>query len=71
MNPATVAAGRPTAFTTLISSFEGTPKSLNYFPALNVLENGSAPTVLMGPGLPGPGIISVSDVALELPIRRL
>jgi ABC-2 type transport system ATP-binding protein len=57
VNPAAEAAGRPTAFTYLMPSFDGTPISVNYFPSLDVSrgEVGSAPTVLMGPGLPGPG----------------
>ena len=56
-DPFAKAAGRPTAFTYLMPSFDGTPISLNYFPATN-LANGvvsSAPTVVNGPGLPGPG----------------
>lgn len=57
VKPSVKAAGRPTAFTYLMPSFDGTPISVNYFPALNVARNQSdtAPTVLMGPGLPGPG----------------
>ena len=55
--PAPEAAGRPTAFTYLMPSFDGALISVNYFPALNVArgEVVSAPTVLTGPGLPGPG----------------
>ena len=57
VNPTAEAAGRPTAFTYLMPSFDGVPISVNYFPALNVSrgETASAPTVLMGPGLPAAG----------------
>lgn len=51
--PHAVAAGRPTAFTYLMPSFDGTGISVNYFPALNVAagEVSSAPTVLAASGL--------------------
>lgn len=57
VDPTAEAGGRPTAFTDVMPSFDGTPISINYFPALNVAHGqvDSAPTVLMGPGLPGPG----------------
>ncbi|MCB1265807.1 MAG: peptidase S15 [Mycobacterium sp.] len=57
VSPATEADGRPTAFTHLVPSFDDTPISVNYFPALDLARglSASAPTVLMGPGLPGPG----------------
>jgi ABC-2 type transport system ATP-binding protein len=57
VEPHAQAAGRPTAFTYLMPSFDSTPISVNYFPALDVArgEVDSAPTVLMSPGLPGPG----------------
>ena len=57
VHPAAEAAGRPTAFTYLMPTFDGVGISLNYFPALNVArgQSSSAPTVLMGPGLPAAG----------------
>ena len=53
VNPYTEAAGRPTAFTYKMPSFDGTPISVNYFPALNVADGSvdSAPTVLAASGL--------------------
>jgi ABC-2 type transport system ATP-binding protein len=57
VTPSAEAAGRPIAFTYLMPSFDGTPISINYYPATDV-ANGTAPfapTVLNGPGLPGPG----------------
>lgn len=56
-DPYDLAAGRPTAFTTPVRSFDGTPISVNYFPALTVArgQTTAAPTVMLGPGLPGPG----------------
>jgi ABC-2 type transport system ATP-binding protein len=66
---AALAAGRPVAFTYLMPSFDGTPISVNYFPATNV-SNGdveSAPTVLNGPDLGFPGntdVFSVWDTSL-------
>ena len=55
VRPAEEAAGRPTAFTSLMPSFDTTSISVNYFPALDIVGGGSAPTVLLGPGLPGAG----------------
>ena len=53
VNPFEVAAGRPTAFTYQMPSFDGTVISVNYFPALNVSTGAvaSAPTVLSASGL--------------------
>ena len=53
VNPYTEAAGRPTAFTYKMPSFDGTLISVNYFPALNVADGSveSAPTVLAASGL--------------------
>jgi len=52
-NPYNLAAGRATAFTYMMPSFDGTPISVNYFPAVNVAngEADSAPTVLAASGL--------------------
>ena len=51
--PAVLAAGRPTAFTDTVTSFDGTPIRVNYFPATNVATGSvtSAPTVLLNAGL--------------------
>ena len=51
--PDTLAAGRPTAFTYKMPSFDGTLISVNYFPATNVATGAvdSAPTVLAASGL--------------------
>lgn len=53
VNPYTEAAGRPVAFTYQMPSFDGTPISVNYFPAINVSTGAvaSAPTVLAASGL--------------------
>lgn len=53
VNPYTEAAGRPTAFTYKMPSFDGTLISVNYFPALNVADGSveSAPTVMAASGL--------------------
>ena len=53
----TLAAGRPTDFTYLMPSFDGTLISVNYFPAADVASGGvqSAPTVYNGPDLGFPG----------------
>jgi len=51
--PAGLAAGRPTAFTDIVTSFDGTPIHVNYFPATPVANGSatSAPTVLLNAGL--------------------
>lgn len=53
VNPNTLAAQRPTAFTYKMPSFDGTLISVNYFPATNVATGDvdSAPTVLAASGL--------------------
>lgn len=53
VNPYTLAADRPTAFTYKMPSFDGTLISVNYFPATNVSEGevDEAPTVLAASGL--------------------
>ncbi|MCK0176696.1 CocE/NonD family hydrolase [Mycolicibacterium sp. F2034L] len=47
--------GDPIAFTTTIHSFDGTPISTNYFPALGLRTGESAPTILNGPSLGAAG----------------
>ncbi|MCW1960122.1 MAG: peptidase S15 [Mycobacterium sp.] len=63
VKPNEVAAGRPTAFTTKVESFDGLMVSANYFPATDVATGvvASAPTVLLGPGLGTPGITNPTD----------
>ena len=53
VNPSDLAQGRPTAFTYLMPSFDGTPISVNYFPSIQVAtgEADNAPTVLAASGL--------------------
>ncbi len=53
VNPNTLAAERPTAFTYKVPSFDGTLISVNYFPASNVAKGlvDEAPTVLAASGL--------------------
>ncbi|MFC7674452.1 CocE/NonD family hydrolase [Mycolicibacterium sp. GCM10028919] len=52
---ALVPAGTPIAFTTRVTSFDGTPISTNFFPAVGLLSGMTAPTVLLGPGFADPG----------------
>ena len=47
----------PIAFTTTVTSFDGTPISVNYFPALGLEQDDEAPTVLNGPSLATAGYI--------------
>lgn len=47
----------PIAFTTTVVSFDGTPISVNYFPALGPEQGGVAPTILNGPSLATAGYI--------------
>jgi ABC-2 type transport system ATP-binding protein len=56
-DPYSSAAGRPTAFTYMMPSFDGTLISVNYFPAMSVTDGvaENAPTVLNGPGLGSAG----------------
>ena len=53
VNPNSLAAQRPTAFTDKMPSFDGTLISVNYFPATNVAKGlvDEAPTVLAASGL--------------------
>ena len=68
-NPAakTLAASRPTAFTTMMPSFDGTLISVNYFPAVNVATGAvaTAPTVLNGPYLGNPGNTNPNSLYAE------
>jgi ABC-2 type transport system ATP-binding protein len=46
----------PIAFTTAVTSFDGTPISTNFFPAPGLQTGQSAPTILEGPGLGDAGL---------------
>lgn len=48
-------SGVPAAFTTMVTSFDGTQISTNFFPASGLGKGDTAPTVLDGPGLASPG----------------
>lgn len=55
-----IPAGVPVAYTAMVTSFDGTPISTNFFPASTRGPDGvpvseSAPTILFGPGLNGAG----------------
>lgn len=57
---AAIPAGTPVAYTVMVTSFDGTPISTNFFPATTHGRNGvpvgeAAPTILFGPGLNSPG----------------
>jgi ABC-2 type transport system ATP-binding protein len=54
--------GNPIAYTTMLTSFDGTQISTNWFPALGLQAGGTAPTLLNGPGLGGRGNIDPSSV---------
>jgi len=47
--------GNPIAFTTMVTSFDGTRISTNWFPALGLQTGQQAPTIFNGPGLGSPG----------------
>ena len=49
-------SGVPAAFTTKVTSFDGTPISTNFYPASGLQSGQSAPTILEGPGLGSPGL---------------
>ena len=56
-NPSTLdPTGAPIAFTTKVTSFDGTLISTNFFPASGLKSGQSAPTILEGPGLGSPGL---------------
>lgn len=52
-----VPVGAPVAFTTMVTSFDGTQISTNFFPASGLQAGQTAPTVLNGPGLGSAGEI--------------
>ncbi|MBP2451261.1 S15 peptidase family protein [Mycolicibacterium lutetiense] len=48
-------AGTPVAYTVKVTSFDGTPISMNYFPASGLQEGEKAPTIFSGAGLSSAG----------------
>lgn len=69
---ASIPAGTPVAYTTMVTSFDGTQISTNFFPAstrgLYVVPAGDpAPTILFGPGLNGPGATDPYTPAWAVP----
>ena len=50
-----VPAGDTVAYTYKLTSFDGTPISVNFFPALGLHTDGTAPSVVYGPGMTRPG----------------
>lgn len=61
VDDAQFATGAPIAFTTTVTSFDGTPISVNWFPALGLTKGGTAPTILNGPSLATAGYIEPSQ----------
>lgn len=63
-NAAVLADGKPVAFTYRMPSFDGTPISVNYFPAVNVSQGSvsAAPIVLDGAGLGSPGVTNPDSI---------
>ncbi len=56
--------GNPVAFTTKVTSFDGTLISVNYFPASGLKTGQKAPTILNGPGLGTAGNIDPNSVTI-------
>lgn len=61
-----VPAGQPVAFTTFVTSFDGTQISVNFFPAVPDPddEDGLYPTILNGPGLATAGNIDPNSLTI-------
>lgn len=57
-----VPVGAPVAFTTMVTSFDGTKISTNFFPASGLEFGEIAPTVLNGPGLGSAGNIDPTSL---------
>ncbi len=57
-----VPVGAPVAFTTMVTSFDGTQISTNFFPASGLEFGETAPTVLNGPGLGSAGNIDPTSL---------
>ena len=56
--------GNPVAFTTKVTSFDGTLISVNSFPASGLQTGDKAPTILNGPGLGTAGNIDPNSVTI-------
>ena len=57
-------SGNPVAFTTKVTSFDGTQISVNYFPASGLKTGEKAPTILNGPGLGTAGNIDPNSLTI-------
>ncbi len=57
-------AGNPVAFTTKVTSFDGTQISVNYFPASGLQTGQKAPTILNGPGLGSAGNTDPNSITI-------
>jgi ABC-2 type transport system ATP-binding protein len=56
--------GNPVAFTTKVTSFDGTLISVNYFPASGLQTGDKAPTILNGPGLGSAGNTDPNSITI-------
>ncbi|MUL79279.1 CocE/NonD family hydrolase [Mycolicibacterium sp. CBMA 226] len=52
-----VPGGTPVAYTYKVTSFDGTPISVNFFPASGLVAGHVAPTVMYGPGMTQPAVV--------------
>ncbi|MUL49213.1 peptidase S15 [Mycobacterium sp. CBMA293] len=52
-----VPSGAPVAYTYMMASFDGTPISVNFFPASGLQAGHVAPTVMYGPGMTQPAVV--------------
>ncbi len=50
--------GDPLAFTTMVTSFDGTRISMNYFPKSDLTSNQTAPTIFSGSGASTPSVVN-------------
>jgi ABC-2 type transport system ATP-binding protein len=62
--------GDPLAFTTMVTSFDGTKISMNYFPSLGMTSEQTAPTIFNGSGAATPSIVNPYLPNPE-PVQRL
>jgi ABC-2 type transport system ATP-binding protein len=60
----TLVDGNPVAFTTMVPSVHGALISVNWFPATGLTADGTAPTVLNGPGLGTAGNIDPTSTSI-------
>ena len=62
--------GNPLAFTTMVTSFDGTNISMNYFPSSGMTSEQTAPTIFNGSGAATPSIVNPYLPNPE-PVQRL